>query len=82
MTTRDQLQEQMRLLQEARDRDYAKRKAEEDSRKMRVGTLIEELKKLDPNLPVSMEGCDCDGWLGGVTVQSYRDESNVYLTRI
>jgi hypothetical protein len=34
-----------------------------------VGELIEQLSKLDPNLFVETEGCDCVGpWSGDVSV--------------
>jgi hypothetical protein len=33
-----------------------------------VGQLIDALSGLDPNLPVSVEGCDCTGDAAGVTV--------------
>jgi hypothetical protein len=42
-----------------------------------AGELIEELKKLDPNLVVCTEGCDCDGQVGSVALQ----DGNAYLAR-
>jgi len=38
---------------------------------MTVEQVIEELKKLDPKLPVVTEGCDCDGNVKSVSVQDY-----------
>lgn len=47
-----------------------------------VKKLITLLKKAHPDLPVSMEGCDCDGWAGSVTIEP--DEGGklyVYIRR-
>jgi len=38
---------------------------------MTVEELIEELKKLDPKLPVITEGCDCDGNVQKVSLVEY-----------
>ena len=33
-----------------------------------VGQLIEQLSKIDPDLPVQTQGCDCDGDATGVSI--------------
>ena len=42
-----------------------------------VAELIEELRKLPPDLPVLTEGCDCDGTAGSV----WLDGDRVYVRR-
>lgn len=55
---------------------------------MTVGELIEALKDIEPTLPVTLEGCDCSGDLGGVRVtvgltgDSTVVEKVVYLERV
>jgi hypothetical protein len=50
---------------------------------MTVAKLIEFLRDKDPNLPVYLEGCDCEGaWDGkGKETVAYPDLSVLLLTR-
>ena len=52
---------------------------------MTAGELITFLQKVDPDLPVITEGCDCDGSVGSVYIYTLKrkekDERSVYLCR-
>lgn len=49
--------------------------------KMTVKQLIEELKKLDPDLEVQTEGCDCDSSVDMVVVDEHSGQKFAYLKR-
>lgn len=48
---------------------------------MKVKELIAELQKLDPELEVSTEGCDCYGDTAKVSVQHEGGETYVLIER-
>lgn len=56
----------------------------EKEKPMTVGELIEALKKVDPNLPVWHEGCDCHGAARSVEVDAATEHDplgSVMITR-
>ena len=52
---------------------------------MTVKELTALLQKVDPDLPVMTEGCDCTGGVGGVYIYVFKrekgDEKHAYLSR-
>jgi hypothetical protein len=46
-----------------------------------VGELVKQLMKLDPDLPVRVEGCDCTGPCSGAEVEQYGKDRIVMILR-
>lgn len=54
----------------------------EPSRALDTATLVAILSGMDPNRKIILEGCDCAGYLGGVTTKTEADGTEVtYLVR-
>jgi hypothetical protein len=54
---------------------------EDRAKSLNVAALIAVLQTYDQTMPVVLEGCDCEGYLGGIRVTHVYGEKVAYLDR-